>query len=486
MFPGQHPGERIVWRGRRSKWFLLATGWPIPVGLLILQGLWLARQAIGELAGPLLATGLLLLVLFTLWWGPTHVWGWIFQQYMLTSERAIKTVGGLRRRREEIELGQIVQVRVSQPSMLQMAFSMGDIELRTAGDPVLLTDVAHPRELADKIHAEMGAHIRKQAQDTLPRVANPQVQAAIEELARPRPLPAPELVHRAAPPGMAGRGIPVRLMDGESILEIVYRHWLLLVQQAPLPAVLLIGGVLVFLFLSAVGDTGWAVLMLLAGIGGGAIVGLLIYLNWANDIFVLTTHRVIDIDRFLFVLAATTTDAAYDKVQNARVQQGLIGKVFGFGSILVETAGRQHPLEMRDIPRAFEVMDRIFANVRVAQEREQVATDNREKRERYLWLSNVLSRMLVTVPDVRGLPLLDALAKARGVGLNLVVTGERAVPSGRAGYVLEQMPSPGTCALTAAELRVMLSAVAGGGRQAGQGVGGPGTHTGWPPAYPRP
>jgi hypothetical protein len=349
-----------------------------------------------------------------------------------------------------------------------MALGMGDVELRTAGAPILLDDVARPHEIADAILAAMDSHA-KQARPAPPPVSHAGVQAALRQLAHPEAVPPTPPAPRSAPPGLARRKIPIRLLPGEELVEVVYRHWFVLLQRLWLAASLLVAGVIVGGALAVAGRDEWSAWVMFGAICGGAIAGLLTYLNWADDVFILTTQRVVDIDRLFFVLAESSNDAAYSKVQNVRVQQGFGGKLLGFGSILVETAGRKHPLEMRDIPHAFDAMNRIFTQIDLARTREQVAAANRQKQENHRWFATVLSRLLVTAPDVRGLPLLHAIAAAHGAGLKLVVAGERVVSSGSPGRVLEQVPSPGSCALSEAELRVVLSSIPGMARPAGRG-----------------
>src|SRR5262249_51147222 len=155
--------------------------------------------------------------------------------------------------------------------------------------------------------------------------------------------------------------------------------------------------------------------------------------------FVLTTHRVIDVDRLLFILSEYSNDAPYARIQNVRVERNIIGRALGFGAIVVETSGRRFPLNMYDIPHAFAVMDRIFYLLNQTKERDNVNMVNRQKQENHRWIATVLDELLVEVPDVRGLMYLDALARARQVGLKLVVDTERLARGRAPGVVLDQV-----------------------------------------------
>jgi hypothetical protein len=123
---------------------------------------------------------------------------------------------------------------------------------------------------------------------------------------------------------------------------------------------------------------------------------------------------------------------------------------------------------MDNIPHAGQVMDRIFQQINLMRERESVTAINKQKKENYKWLSTLFNEAVITVPDVRGLALLDAAGQLRRSGLKLVVLAERHVPGATSGTVVEQQPSADTTALADSEVRVVLAAApaapaAGGG-----------------------
>jgi hypothetical protein len=112
---------------------------------------------------------------------------------------------------------------------------------------------------------------------------------------------------------------------------------------------------------------------------------------------------------------------------------------------------------MSDIPHAFAVMDRIFFLLNQTKERDNINIVNKQKQENHRWIATVLDELLVPVPDVRGIPYLDALARAKAAGLKLVVDAERLARGRAAGVVLDQVPSPGVIELPGNEIRVILS-----------------------------
>lgn len=458
-FDGQLAGERVIWIKRRS-WLLLATtAWPMLVGIILVILLGMVGDTVVG-AQMLQAIGVLLLLGYIIWWAAAIWWPWRFEHYILTDQRVVKMTGWYPNRQcEEIGQKSIAQVRVEYPNPLAALFQIGDVEVRPIGSPILLAGVSRPRDIADAILGMVEAHEKSAREKPPPQVANPRLQARLDQLAQPQPLPVPPPLRRR--PSLAGfvqRKIPIRLIEDEVLLDLIYRHWFILLRNE-LPAIgLIAAGIVVGIMLGPIElGASLSLLALASGVLSGLIVGFLIYLNWADDVFILTTHRMIDIDRLFFILAEYSNDAPYTRVQNVQVEQSVLGYVLGYGSIVVETSGRKHPIKMRDIPHAFAVMDRIFEQIHLIRERESVTAINKQKKENHHWLATMLNDLLVSVPDLRGLSLLEAIATAQQAGLRLVVEAERPVLNVPASQVLDQTPLAGSSTLTNSEVRVSVS-----------------------------
>lgn len=459
-FDGQLAGERVVWIRRRSPLPLLLTALPILVGVAILSLFVSALAGAGGVAPLVQALGALPIVVYTAWWGTTRLPSWFFEYYVLTDQRVIKTVGYFHRRREEIGVKSIAQVRVEQGNVLSVLFGLGAVEVRPVGSPILLAGIAHPRDVADSILAIMeGGGLPAQASAAAaPRVPLKRLQATLDRLAKPTPLPGVPQQRRSFFEGLVHRKIPIRFIEDEALVAVVYRHWFVLLRSETLALAFVAGGLLLWAATRFVDATSMAPeLALVGGVVAGLVVGYVIFLNWADDVFVLTTHRVIDIDRLFFLLAEYSNDAPYGRIQNIHVERTLLGKALGFGSIVVETSGRKYPLRMTDIPHAFTVMDRIFEQMRLVREREATAALNKQKKEHYLWQATVLNELLVRVPVIRGLPLPNALDAARRARLRLVVEQTQAVPGAPPNRVLYQSPQDGSSTLINSEIRVIVS-----------------------------
>jgi hypothetical protein len=461
-FDGQLPGEQVVWIKRQSPWYLLITAWPLVIGLLGLGAL-VNLLGVGPGAARLLEIVIAVaLLVYLLYWLFTGFWTWLFTLYILTDQRVITSQGYFHRTTGELPLKSVAQVLVERMNALQITLHVGDLMVRPLGTPLNLPGVANPREVADSILAvqddpSLGADLAAGGAP-IPSVRNQRLRDALDKLAQPMAAPVPPTLIRAPFGGLLHRKIPIRLFEGEAVVEVVYRHWwVLLVRELPALAGMALGiGLGLFLRLSSP-VAAYSTLVLIAGVLGGGLFVVLVYLNYVDDVFVLTTHRVIDVDRLLFILSEYSNDAPYARVQNVHVERNAIGQALGFGTIVVETSGRRYPVTMSDIPHAFAVMDRIFFLLNQTKERDNVNIVNKQKQENHRWIATVLDELLVPVPDVRGLPYLDALARAKAAGLKLVVDAERLARGRAAGVVLDQVPSPGVVELPENEIRVILS-----------------------------
>lgn len=461
-FDGQLPGEQVVWIKRQSPWYLLVTAWPMVIGLL---GLGTLASLLGIGLG---AAGLLEIVIsgallfYFVYWLVTGFWTWLFTLYILTDQRVITSRGYFHRLTAEIPLKSVAQVLVERMNVLQIALHVGDLMVRPIGTPLHMPGVANPREVADSILAvqddpSLGAD-RVAGGTPIPSVRSQRIQDALDKLAQPLAAPVPPTLIRAPFGGLLHRKIPIRLFEGEAVVEVVYRHWwVLLLRELPALAATALGIGLSLYMRLASPVAAYATLVFMAGVLGGGLFVVLVYLNFVDDVFVLTTHRVIDVDRLLFILSEYSNDAPYARIQDVHVERNAIGRVLGFGTIVVETSGRRYPVTMSDIPHAFAVMDRIFFLLNQTKERDNVNIVNKQKQENRRWIATVLDELLVPVPDVRGLPYLDALARAKAAGLKLVVDAERLARGRAAGVVLDQVPSPGVIELPENEIRVILS-----------------------------
>ncbi|MFI5273023.1 MAG: PH domain-containing protein [Ktedonobacterales bacterium] len=460
LFRDLNPGERIIWVRRQSYLFLIATAAPLvllALGLALL-GVWLGAV----LPGIALLVGVGLLAALTLRWVMVDLWNWFFMVYVLTNQRIIRSRGAFTRDRGEIVLKSIAQVRVERPNVFYMILDVGNVVVRPIGPELELTGLANPRDVADTILAvqenpSFGLPAAPPAAP-VPGVRSKNLQAALSDLAKPAPLPAVPVPRVRAPfMSFLHRKIPIKFIEGESVVEIVYRHWVVLLKDELIALVMLVAGLAVGVLLT-LNRYGGELPLWLSGFTTivAGIIGTVIYMNWADDVFLLTTARVIDIDRLVFFLSEYSNDAPYPRIQEVRVHRNFLGRWLGFGSIMVDTAGRRAPLRMDNIPGAYHLMDRIFEQIHMQRDRELAIAINKQKKENEKWMATLFNVAFIPVPDVRGRSVVAAAGELRKAGLRLIVEAERPARQA-AGTVLDQTPAHGSTAVADGEVRVVLA-----------------------------
>ncbi|HNS63141.1 MAG TPA: PH domain-containing protein [Anaerolineaceae bacterium] len=122
------------------------------------------------------------------------------------------------------------------------------------------------------------------------------------------------------------------LSQSETVLFTTRQHWFLLVQQIFLELVLIGIVTVIILLLSDISSFFYLGFILLAVPLFGLIRDILIY---SSQQFLVTNRRVIHI-RGIF--HKTVMDSSLEKVNDVRMDQPLLGRVFDFGDVQILTA----------------------------------------------------------------------------------------------------------------------------------------------------
>jgi hypothetical protein len=141
------------------------------------------------------------------------------------------------------------------------------------------------------------------------------------------------------------------LADGERIIRNQRQHWFGLVFRWGLGIVLILVGVGLFIvggWLPGDGILGSirsiaGIITLIVFVAGVAQMALA-WFQWENDRDVITTRRVIQTSGFINRKAA---DSSLEKINDAMLEQGILGRIFGFGSLDVMTANMSGISKMR-------------------------------------------------------------------------------------------------------------------------------------------
>ncbi|HEX9058526.1 MAG TPA: PH domain-containing protein [Ktedonobacterales bacterium] len=462
-FRGQMAGETPIFVHRQHPIFLVLSSLPLALTIIALVVVFILRTGSPRLDALLFILQFVLVIvgiILLLKWLILDLPDWLFNIYVLTDRRLIDASGFFTPNRKEANLDRIQQVQVDRTNIFEYLLDLGDVRVVTAGAQGDLTfdGIAHPLQIADQIR-EAEAGYRKGARTTADVVEpkHPVVKKVLDDLARPIVVDQPQAQPHRTFGGFLRRPAMIRYLDNEVVMNYIYRHWFVLFRREIFPALLLIVSVTLGSVLATYLHVAfWSVVAV--GVLASVVWGGLIYLNYADDVFILTTDRIIDIDRFVFVFFEGRKQADYSKVQDVRVSvDTLIARIFNFGDITVETAGRLPNIEMSDIPDPFAVQDLIFQRMTALKERDAAAAANRQRLEYRRMIATTMNELLIEVPDVRHQPVVDAGQTLSGLGLRMIVAGERRMPGMPPGVVAEQMPNPGSTVLNDSEVRVVLS-----------------------------
>jgi uncharacterized membrane protein YdbT with pleckstrin-like domain len=127
------------------------------------------------------------------------------------------------------------------------------------------------------------------------------------------------------------------LIPGENVLLHVNKHVLVLVRRILVPtlAVLVIVVALLLVPLAALHDLRWFVVLVL-------LLGLLVYLDiqyiiWRSESYTISDQRVL-LRRG--VIGKYSRSVGIARVQDVTTSQGLLGRVFDYGTVEIESAGK--------------------------------------------------------------------------------------------------------------------------------------------------
>ena len=184
---------------------------------------------------------------------------------------------------------------------------------------------------------------------------------------------------------VSNRPFPGKQWD-EVAVAFARKHWIALVESLwPLAIALLIGvGLVVALYVlgsdKAAAITGLISFLFLF------VWGWWLYVDWINDDYIVTTKRVIHIERVLFI-REERHEAPLEQIQNVTIETfGTLARILDFRDLVIHTAGLG-PITFARLPKAERIKNLIF-NVRkaalerrAAEEKGQIRQVIREKLE---------------------------------------------------------------------------------------------------------
>jgi hypothetical protein len=385
---------------------------------------------------------------------------------IITNKRTIVWKGLFTPSRKEVTLEQVVQVGVNQNSLLSLLLSYGDVHLNLIGGRgLILEKVPNPKEVRDRFTKVLDEFRRsKPAAEPHPEPVTPDLRQVLANLSEKEPLPKAlqlppnpdEKYARFHKPGrfhgpLRTFGGPLHLpcdvtysADEETVMYI-QRAKSVLVLRLILPFLLLLG-----LIISTFYFPSLAIYIVLAIIVLLLVIAYTI-VNYIDDVFILTTKRMIDIDRkFLFFNEEHLT-AEYSNIRDITVVKGNpFYIILDAGKLIVQTPGNNPNLEISPVDHPFAIQDIIY-NLKGRKEKvDKLKAKNDQKEVLNQWFGTVLDSMERTVlgrgvPNLLRLDYFAAGERARAAKMRVVLNGEdSSYPNIDSGLIVSQDPIPGT------------------------------------------
>jgi membrane protein YdbS with pleckstrin-like domain len=94
------------------------------------------------------------------------------------------------------------------------------------------------------------------------------------------------------------------------------------------------------------------------------------FLKWFYSVNIVTDQRVVDVD-FHNVLFHKVSEATLVRIEDVtHTVDGLLGSLFDYGSVYIQTAGTRTEIEFQNVPRPRDVQDVLFDLIELKQKGE--------------------------------------------------------------------------------------------------------------------
>jgi membrane protein YdbS with pleckstrin-like domain len=407
------PEEELPYKVRRH--WIIPVSQILPLVLLMVLLAWLIVAGLSGGLGNLLLWGGGVVLLLLAFWAVYRAADWWNDTYEVTSKAVIHTEKHLFLSEEkyEIPLQQIQNVNIFVP-IVGRWLDFGNVGIDTAAQTgqINFTTIPKPayvQELIQKTSAQARSglqiqrreSIRQQLEDHLfPERLKPSAPKSVLI----QPEPEPEQATRVSR-FRTLRGWFPRFEIREDDRIIWRKHWTNLVKRTGIQfLVFLLTMYLLFSFalayvteslglprvqlppVSWVGFRGWLFLVMLVLVIPAVLWFIYQYIDWRNDIYIITNNEVIDVERelapypFFFFFTETRRQASLANVQYVDLQiPNPIAMVLNYGDVIVQTAGAEGTLDFLWVGNPRRVHDEILRRLGIYQEKQR----EREFQERW-------------------------------------------------------------------------------------------------------
>lgn len=162
-------------------------------------------------------------------------------------------------------------------------------------------------------------------------------------------------------------GYPAKLLDdGEEVELDLHPHWRVLVLPLLLVPIVVGAGSYGAAVVSGSAATPVRVAILVVGLLLLAFVSLRRFVIWVTTQYVVTTHRVAV---RIGVVSRTGRDIPLSRINDVTYHHSLVERLFGSGTLVVESAGERGQVDLADVPHVEAVQRTIYRLVESDDER---------------------------------------------------------------------------------------------------------------------
>jgi uncharacterized membrane protein YdbT with pleckstrin-like domain len=149
------------------------------------------------------------------------------------------------------------------------------------------------------------------------------------------------------------------LLEGETLVTELHRHWIVLARGLALPVALLLLAFGADVLLGSVIPRDLRVLLPLAV---GAVAGawlIVVWVRWNATSITMTDQRVILASG---VFGRQTKVIPLDRVQDVTTRQNLAGRILGYGTVEIDAAGASGAEVIDHMPSPTRLRDEVFVH----------------------------------------------------------------------------------------------------------------------------
>ena len=341
--------------------------------------------------------------LFLAGWIVWLIIDWGNDYYIVTNQRVVwlEKVVGIYDSRQESALSTVLSVGV-EANPLGRALDYGNVIVRTFVGRIPFSHVEHPYQAARMIE-EYWMRTRAAAVATEKEAMKDEIRKKLGIPIPPKPKadappPAPPRRRQSLLRLLGANTLKLRYETGDTV--IYRKHWVVLVLEAWMPVVGMLGTVvlmiqrLIQLFqlpneaaISLNGGVSVDVWLSALFIVFLVFLGWFVYLvaDWSNDQFIVNAEQIIDVDRKPFGTESRTA-AQLENILGTEYQRiGILGNIFNFGTVYITVGGTKLAFENVLDPASVQSdINRRYAARKAKNEQQQIA---RERERMADWLA---------------------------------------------------------------------------------------------------